>query len=290
MGEHKSPYTILFMSIAASTALSALTYPVPEGQTYARAVSLPDFPGIAGPAAIDDGEDIPQGAIAYHPVFGSIIYGRTWWGFSTRDFIRRLKTADADPRVAAHLIHVDSCGGEAFGCHEAFEAVRDLTKPCWAVCESMCASAAYYLACAADRVLAISPHSQLGSIGTMCTMFNDSEWLRQNGFKELEYYSNLSSLKNKVFNDALDGRGDEFVSRFLDPLAAAFIADVASVRRSVEEGSDAFRGEVYYAGQAQELGLIDGIQPLDSALEQLAALVKPKEPSVNINQINFSLQ
>lgn len=288
MDKSSSPFTILFLGRIANTALSALVHETPEGKTYKDAITVPDGVNVVPAWRLTDGEDVPAGTIAYHPILGEICYGHSWWRFSTKDFLDDLKAAEENPSIVAHILHIDSCGGEAFGMHEAFEAVRDLTKPCYAIIESMAASGGYYLACAADRIYASSLFSEIGCIGTMCTMINDEKWMEQHGYKELEFYSNYSPLKNKVFRDALEGNGEEFVKRFLDPLALQFITDVRSVRKNVAEDSDAIKGETFYSTDAQPQGLIDGVMSFQDVVDELVKLTTPKEPSININQINFS--
>lgn len=281
-------FTILLLGRIANTTISAIAHEVPEGKTYKDSIELPEVPSIVPAWNLQGDSDIPQNSIAYHPIFGEVRYGYSWWGFSTKEFIDNLKAAEANPAIAAHIIHVNSCGGEAFGCHEAYEAVKALTKPCYAVIDSMAASAGYYLVCAADKIFASSIFSEVGCIGTMCTMINDADWMKAHGYKELEYYSTYSPLKNKVFKDAVEGQGDEFVKRFLDPLANQFIEDVRAARTGVAEDGDAVKGETFYAAEAQPAGLIDGVQSLEDTIAELAGLIaSQKEPSVNINKINF---
>ncbi len=276
-----APFTILYLAKVANTSSRALIVPIPEDETYrSHFKKLNTAPSVvpAWWASPDwEGEfEIPENSIAYHPVFGEIRYGSSWRHFSTADFLEDLKAAENNPAIIAHLIHIDSVGGEAYGCHEAFNAIKNLTKPCYAVIDSMAASAGYYLAAAADKIYAASPFSEVGCIGTMCTIINDDKWMEMHGFKLTNLYSNYSPLKNKVFDDAVDGKSDEFVSRFLDPLADQFIKDVCSVR-SIPEEDDARKGETYYANEATPHGLIDGIKGLDEALEELATAAKPKK-------------
>jgi len=288
MPDKNLPFTILFLGRIANTTLSAIAHEIPEGKTYRDSIETPSSPSVIPAWDLEDG-NVPANSIAYHPIFGEISYGYRYYRFSTKQFIENLQAAEDNPAIIAHILHVNSCGGEAFGCHEAFEAVKALKKPCYAAIDSMAASAGYYLCCAADKIYCSSLFTEVGCIGTMCTMINDEEWMKANGFKELEFYSNYSPLKNKVFKDAIEGKGEEFVSRFLDPLAAQFIADVRAVRTGVAEDSDAAKGETYYATDAQPLGLIDGVQSLEDTIDELsAAALALQEPSVNINHINFS--
>lgn len=236
-----------------------------------------------------DSPDIQEGSIAYHPVFGPVYY-RSSWRFSTERFTMALEAAEGNPAIMAHIIHVDSVGGEAFGCHEAFEVVKALKKPCYGVIDTVAASAGYYLVAAADRIYTSSIFSEVGCIGTMAVMYDDSGWLKQIGLEEHEYYSSYSPLKNKVFNDARDGNGDEFVKKWLDPLARQFIDDVKSVRTGVTQPAQ--EGEAYYTADAMAAGLIDGENTLEEVVEMIRKKHGPKpatQETIDINQLNFSL-
>ena len=231
--------------------------------------------------------DIEEGSIAYHPIFGTVYYS-SWWRFSTEDFIEDLKVAEENPAIAAHLLHIDSPGGEVFYLHEAFEAVKALTKPCIALIDSCCASAAYWLACAADKIYASSIFSTVGSIGVMSTFYDDSEAMKKYGLKEIEVYSSYSDLKNKIYKDVLDGKVEEFIKTRLDPLAEQFINDVKSVR-TINDDSEALRGKIYYAMNALPEGLIDGRSTFDEVVAELKSLMprQTNEPTIDINQLNI---
>lgn len=236
-----------------------------------------------------DSPDIQSGSIAYHPVFGPVYY-RSGWRFSTERFIRDIEAAEENPAIIAHIIHVNSPGGEAFGCHEAFEAVKALKKPCYGVVDSVAASAGYYLIAAADKIFASSIFSHVGCIGIMSVMYDDSGMLEQIGLEERKYYSSYSPLKNKMFDDAKEGKGEDFIKRWLDPMALQFIEDVKSVRPGVSQY--ALEGESYYAAVALSEGLVDGQNTLGDVIELIQKKYGPKpaaQETIDINQLNFSL-
>ena len=274
------------LSITDSALLGSHSDFLKEGQKYHDA-----FKGLTGEGVLvyPRSEKAQEGSIAYHPIFGPVYYS-SWWRFSTEDFIEDLKVAEANPAIGAHLLHIDSPGGEVFFVHEAFEAVKALTKPCIALIDSCGASAAYWLACAADKVYASSIFSSVGSIGVMSTFYDDKEALKKYGLKEIELYSSYSDLKNKIYKDVLDGKVEEFIETRLDPLAKQFIDDVRSVR-TIAEDSEALRGKIYYAMNALPEGLIDGQSTFDEVMEELQSLMPSQadEPTIDINQLKIQL-
>lgn len=223
----------------------------------------------SGQGVSADLRSVDGSSVAVHFIYGTIFYD--WFGFSTRNFTDELAEADSNPNITAHLIVVDSPGGEVFYCHEAAAAIRECKKPVVAVCESVCASAAYWLASAADRIFAVSPFTEVGSIGVMARFLDTSEWYRMQGCKEIEIYASGSDLKNKVIKDVVNGKEQEYIKRFLDPVLEAMIDDIRQ-KRTIADGSDALRGEIYYANEAIGLGLIDGIKSIDEAFQEAVDL------------------
>lgn len=276
------------LSITDSALLSGSPRFLKESVKYSDAIksTLAAVPSLVYPRD----SEVEDGSIAYHPIFGPVCYS-SWWRFSTEVFIEDLKAAEANPAIGAHLLHIDSPGGEVFMLHEAFEAVRTLTKPCIALIDSCCASAAYWLACAADKVYASSIFSSIGSIGVMSTFYDDEENLKKFGLKRIELYSSYSDLKNKIYKDVLDGKAEEFIATRLDPLAKQFIDDVRSVRTTIAEDSEAVRGKLYYAMDAFPAGLIDGKSTFDEVISELRALIPENsdEPTIDINNLKIQL-
>lgn len=253
-----------------------------SGIKYKDAVPAPSSTILVNRYSFDS-EDIEPGSIAYHPVFGDIRMD-SYWRFSTRQFMKDLKNAEDNPAIAAHLIHVNSPGGEAFGCREAFQLIRSLKKPVVGLIDSLACSAGYYLIAGCDKIFASSIFSEVGCIGTMAFFYNDDKMMEDWGYTVHEYYSHLSTRKNKVFNEAYNGEGEEYITRFLDPMAQDFIDNVKAARGEVSQ--EALKGETFYAPEAQAAGLIDGEASLDEVLEHIDSLINPK-PSININDLQL---
>ena len=231
------------------------------------------------------GDDTVSGSIAYHPVFGIISYDR-WYYFSTKKFIDNLRAADENPAIKAHLLHIDSPGGEAFGVPEAFEAVRAMKKPVYAFVESIAASAGYYIATGAGKIYARSIFSDIGCIGAMAEIVDDSGLNEKFGIKVTAIRSSYSPLKNKVQEDVLNGHPEEYIRERLDPLAKRFIDDVRTARPDIAEDSDALKGKLYFAAAAQGEGLIDGIMTIDEVIEEID--VETQIPDNSIYSININ--
>lgn len=278
--------SILFLAQVPSQAASQFVIlEEEERRSYRDGIAIPPDTSLTYPSTFSDSE-IQDGSIAYHPVFGFITYNSRW-NFSTKQFIEDIKAADENPAISAHLIHIDTQGGESFGLHEAWEAVKALKKPCYALVESSALSAGFYIASAADKIFASSLFSEIGCIGVMGVLYDTEKALENEGIKRHKYYSNFSPRKNKVVTDAIHGDADEYIKRFLDPLAEQFINDVKASRSSISQ--EALEGETYYTTEAMAAGLIDGENSIDEVLELLHTAIQPKKksPSVDINKLKF---
>ena len=82
---------------------------------------------------------------------------------------RSLRKAFKNPKVKGVLLRINSPGGSPVQSDDVFKQIMTLrhehpkTK-IYAVCEDVCASGAYYIASAADKIFA-NPASRVGSIG-----------------------------------------------------------------------------------------------------------------------------
>lgn len=104
-------------------------------------------------------------------------------GTSYGDIEKALVEAVGDPAVSSIRLAIDSPGGEVFGVDEVRGAIARAaaTKPVTAVNTGGIASAAYWLASAADRIVSTSPVNLTGSIGVVAVAIDRSDRDRRFG-------------------------------------------------------------------------------------------------------------
>ena len=88
-----------------------------------------------------------------------------------------------DPLIKTALFLIDSPGGVTIGVDTTARAIRELGqigKKTVAYTDSMCASAAYWLASACQRIVA-NPTAIIGSISTLTVAYDYSEMFAKNG-------------------------------------------------------------------------------------------------------------
>ncbi len=216
--------------------------------------------------------DIPLNSIAYHRIFGPILADDEWkWYFSTKRFMSDVIAAEQNSRIIAHFAHVNSGGGEAWMLEKAYEVVAATQKPFHVFIEKKAASAAYYLISPANVINSYTVNDTIGSIGTMVAFWDIIPYFIKEGFNWVEEYAHKSDLKNKKFNDLTDGKPEQYITEELDPLQQQFEANVRKARTKLAklpEDDPVFKGETFDAVRAREIGLIDNITELETAIRE----------------------
>lgn len=197
--------------------------------------------------------------------------GATSYEILRRDFQAALDSPD----VHSILLNIDSPGGEAAGTGELAQAIYEARgkKPIVAYAADLAASAGYWLASAADKIV-IGASAQLGSIGVRAAMTDTSARDAARGVKSIEFVSSQSPYKAADIKTE-DGRAR--VQSRIDALAQVFIEAVAQNRGvSVAHVLDSFgKGDVFVgkaaiaAGMADEFGTFEGV--LASLVERRGA-------------------
>jgi ClpP class serine protease len=205
--------------------------------------------------------------VAVIPVTGPIfryanlfteLSGATSLEMLARDF----GAASNDPSIRAIVLEIDSPGGQASGISEFAQMVRAADKPVVAYVDGMAASAAYWIAAAADRVL-ISKTGLVGSIGTVTG-------IRPRAADGTIEFVSSQSPRKRVDVQTDEGRAQ--VQALLDKLAQVFIEDVAAYRGVPIETvlSDFGQGDVRMGAEAVQLGMADNVSTLEEVIAGLA--------------------
>jgi ClpP class serine protease len=177
----------------------------------------------------------------------------------------------ASESVSTIIFEMDCPGGSVAGTQTYAQAIMNSPKRTVAfVNEGIAASGGYWLAASCDEIYCSQSTDMVGSIGTMATLRDFSERLAKMGVKETVITSRLSSEKNKDAADALEG-DTEAVKDKLDFVAGIFIAHVKEKRTINTSVADPFKGAMYFAEEAQAIGLIDGIKSWDELMKEVSA-------------------
>jgi ClpP class serine protease len=173
-------------------------------------------------------------------------------------------------RVDQILLNIDSPGGEVNGISDFADMVRagSQKKPVTAFVDGLAASAAYWIASAATRVVA-SKTSLLGSIGVVVSMTDRRAAQERQGVKRYEVVSTVSPKKRL---DISTDEGQAQVLAVADQLAEIFVGNVARFRGTTRDNvvSNFGQGGVLIARDAVAAGMADQVGTFESLLGELA--------------------
>jgi protease IV len=177
----------------------------------------------------------------------------------------------------AVVLHIDSPGGSPVQSQRIFDEVMRLReqgdKPIIAVIEDIGASGAYYVAAAADEVIA-SPASLVGSIGVIFSSFGFEETIDRLGVERRVYTAGDNKAFLDPFSD-VDAEQEAFWQSVLETTHRQFIDDVRAGRGDrLAEDDDLFSGLIWSGEQALDLGLVDELNSLDGVVR--ARLDEPR--------------
>jgi protease-4 len=183
------------------------------------------------------------------------------------DTLESLERYHRDPKAVAVVLRLDSPGGGVAPSQEIFDAVWRLrgVKPVLASLGNVAASGAYYVAAAADVIVA-DPGTLTGSIGAIM-QFNQVRGLAERlgvsqDVVKSGRYKDLGNPLRPLGEDEraiLQGVVDDVLAQFVDAVARGRNLDPAEVRRLAD-------GRVYSGAQAQAVGLVDRLGGLDAAV------------------------
>lgn len=183
-----------------------------------------------------------------------------------------LKSAFEDKGAQAVVLLIDSPGGspvQAGIINDEITRLKTLhKKKVYAVVEETCASAAYYIAAAADEIY-VDKASLVGSIGVLMDGFGFTGLMEKLGVERRL----MIAGENKAMLDPFSPQNPEqsaYIQSMLGEIHAQFIGVVKRGRGArLKETPDMFSGLVWSGPKAVELGLADGLGSLDSVARDL---------------------
>lgn len=192
-------------------------------------------------------------------------------GFASSERIRRgLEVATADDSVDTILLRVDSPGGTVDGLADLADAVfaaRE-SKKVIAQVDGMAASAAYWIASQANAVFA-GRTDLVGSIGIKLMLMDASKLAEAQGIEVIPIVTGDMKAAGE-FGTPITPEQRAMFQGLVDSLFDDFLKAVGRGRgMALSDVKKAASGEVFLAGDAKKLGLIDKVQTLDQTLAQL---------------------
>lgn len=180
--------------------------------------------------------------------------------------VSALRSAFEDKGAQGVVLLINSPGGspvQAGIINDEIQRLKKLhNKPIVAVVEESCASAAYYIAVAADQIY-VDKASIVGSIGVLMDGFGFTGLMDKLGVERRL----MTAGENKGFMDPFSpqtAKQREFAQAMLDQIHQQFIAVVKQGRGTrLKETPETFSGLFWTGQQAIDLGLADHLGNID---------------------------
>ncbi len=191
---------------------------------------------------------------------------------SAENVVASLRTAFEDAGAKAVVLLINSPGGSPVQAGIINDEITRLKalhdKKVYAVVEETCASAAYYIAAAADDIY-VDKASLVGSIGVLMDGFGFTGLMEKLGIERRL----MTAGENKGMLDPfspLDDSQRAYMLQMLGQIHAQFIEVVKRGRGTrLKETNETFSGLVWNGQQAVALGLADGLGNLDYVAREI---------------------
>jgi protease-4 len=180
--------------------------------------------------------------------------------------VAAMRSAFEDEGAKAVVLLINSPGGSPVQAgiinDEIWRLKKKYNKPVYAVVEESCASAAYYIAVAADQIF-VDKASIVGSIGVLMDGFGFTGLMDKLGVERRL----LTAGENKGFLDPYSPQTEKqraYAQSMLDQIHLQFIGAVKAGRgKRLKETPETFSGLFWSGQQAVEMGLADHLGNLD---------------------------
>ena len=210
----------------------------------------------------------------------------------SRPVTEQLDKFAKDDTIRAIILRIDSPGGGVGPSQEIYREVMKTrkTKKVIVSMGSLAASGGYYIAAAADKIVA-NPGTITGSIGVIMEFVRLEELLKKLGIS-------LEVMKSGEFKDIgsphrkMTEREKELIQGLLSDVQGQFVRAVAQGRKlPVEKVDEIADGRILSGARAKELGLVDRLGNFQDAVELAkkmtgikgeAKLVYPEKPRIRL--------
>lgn len=219
---------------------------------------------------------------------------RDFWGGKGNMLERHaivLQHLEKEKNLKALIVKINSPGGEVTTSDIMYRELAEFKKrkkiPVIAVFFDVAASGGYYVAMAADKIIA-HPTAITGSIGVIQFMFSAEELLSKKlGLRD----ESVMSGKNKDLGSPFKTLAPEQRAIFqglIDDMYGQFVKVVQNGRPNLTKDAilTLADGRIYTASQALTNGLIDKIGYMDEALAEATSMASLQNPSVVMYDFN----
>lgn len=207
-------------------------------------------------------------------------YTDYYFGYlGSKTFISILKNLESKNDILGVVLDIDSGGGQVYGTPEFYDFIQNFSKPIVAYTDGYLCSAAYYIGNATNYIVANKRADAIGSIGAYASFLDFTGMFEKWGAKDHTIYATKSTAKNSEFREVLKGNYEPYIKNVLDPMVETFHQDMQSSRPGLD--TSVFKGGTWGAEKSLELGLIDEIGTLETAIMKVVELSNSEKSNSN---------
>lgn len=207
---------------------------------------------------------------------GEIIYGEGGTDIIGQEkTIESLKKIGKKKNIKAVVLRVNSPGGSALASELIWEEIEELKKTKKVVVSmgNVAASGGYYIAANAHEIVA-QPTTITGSIGVWGVLPNVSRLAKRWGINAEQVATNKRSIMYTPF-EPLSNTTREEIKVGINRVYQTFLTRVAQGRNMTKDQVHKIaQGRVWSGVEAKEIGLVDHLGGIETALDRAAALAE----------------
>lgn len=219
--------------------------------------------------------------IAIIPIKGTIVSERSrapgMKTTSSLDIVPLLAEIRKSKAIKALVLEINSPGGTPFSCEEIAQAIKSVNKPTVAWIREVAASGGYWIATAADSIVA-GTLSTVGSVGVISIRPNVSELLEKIGVDIDAVASGVHKMLGLPFKPLSPEEKQEDRQRREEEIRIiqqSFIREIQGKRQLREDViKEISSGKTYLGQEAKDLGLVDELGGREKAFEIAASKAK----------------
>lgn len=216
----------------------------------------------------------PRGSVAIIDMIGPVMKYGGWWAYGADEIVAALKYADNHPNIVGTAFNIDGPGGGVNAIDPFMKFAASKKKPVVSIADQA-ASLHYWTMCAVSdyKMAGNSISSEFGSVGVVCSFYDDRKYIESLGFVLHEIYPGESIHKNESFRLALEGKYDQIISEELSPIAQKFQGAVKAACPNLKaDVLGVLTGKMFRADVALQHGMIDAIGSMDDAINRVHML------------------
>jgi len=204
---------------------------------------------------------------------------------SSQKICKHIDSAISDSDVKAIILNINSPGGDVYATDVIYNKIIEAQSngiKVVALFRNTAASGGYYIAAPADNIVS-SPLSLTGSIGVRLDVQSLSGLYEKLGIETRTITNSDGDYKtgDGLFDDDPNGEEDKIYQKLVDEYFNKFLT-VVSEGREIEKDdlSEYADGRIFSGQQAREIGLVDNLGDMETAISIAEDLAGIEEATV----------